>query len=60
MIATPLNSLSRRMGVAAGASDAMPFSMPEVVAYGVQYAASLGAKLLPVDDGAKRVEWIDL
>jgi hypothetical protein len=60
MIATPLNSLTRRMGVAVGASDAMPYSAPEVVAYGVRYAASLGVKHLLEDDGAKLVEWIDL
>ena len=58
MTATPLNSLNRRMGVAAGATETMPFDKPATVQYAVQYATSLGLGQLPEDgNSSKLLEW---
>ncbi len=48
------------MGVAVGASEALPFTRPDIVAYAVRYAAGLGGGQLPADDDSKLVQWIDL
>jgi hypothetical protein len=59
MIATPLNSLSRRMGIALGATEAMTFDKPDVVSYAVQYAAALGSAKLPKSsNGSAVVDWL--
>ena len=60
MVATPLNSLSRRMGMALGATEAMTFDNPDVVRYAVQYAATLASKLLPKTNGSEMVQWFAL
>jgi hypothetical protein len=60
MIATPLNSLSRRMGMALGATEAMTFDKPDVVQYAVQYAATLGSRQLPKTNAPAMIQWFEL
>jgi hypothetical protein len=60
MIATPLNSLNRRMGIALGATEAVTFDRPDVVSYAVQYAAALGSATLPKTNGSALVDWLAL
>jgi uncharacterized membrane protein len=60
MVATPLNSLNRRIGMALGATEALTFDKPDVVRYAVQYAAALGSGRLPKTNGTAMVQWFEL
>ena len=58
MIATPLNSLSKRMGVAVGGTEAMTFNKPDIISYAVRYAVSLGLGKLPNGNSSDLVDWV--